>query len=235
MGLLDVLESVLKQKIGGSGRNPDALNDILRGGRKAPAPQSAPRETPTDIQRESQDLEDMLGVGQGGNQPAPRAPQAPSRPPGNRPAPPAQPQQRNSPFPEQPRAEREEPFSRGGFAPEASPSDDLVLVCAMLNAAKADGDVSQDEQKKILDQLGDADRRTIDYLRAEFTRPVDVRAFAWDVPLGLEQQVYTVSLLSIDLDSEKEAAYLRDLAHGLRLPPEILDMLHRRAGAPSLR
>lgn len=43
-----------------------------------------------------------------------------------------------------------------------------------------------------------------------------------------------MSLASIQLDTHPEAAYLRDLAHGLRLDAEFCNDLHRRYGAPTM-
>ena len=76
----------------------------------------------------------------------------------------------------------------------------LILVRAMVNAAKSDGQLSQAEQQSILEHVGNTSRETIQFLRDEFSRPLDVRKFAWSVPLGMEQQVYTISLIAIDLD-----------------------------------
>lgn len=110
----------------------------------------------------------------------------------------------------------------------------LVLVRAMINAAKADGTVSQEEQQAILQKLANPTQETIDFLRQEFSLPVNVRDFAWSVPLGMEQQVYTMSLAAINLDTNPEADYLRDLAHGLRLDAQFCNDLHQRYGAPTI-
>tara|TARA_R110002049_G_scaffold72490_2_gene187186 strand:- start:216174 stop:216809 length:636 start_codon:yes stop_codon:yes gene_type:complete len=107
-----------------------------------------------------------------------------------------------------------------------------VLVRAMVNAAKADGQVDQAEQEAILKRLEHVSQTEIDFLRAEFAKDTDVRDFAWSVPLGLEEQVYTISLLAIDLDENKEANYLGDLAHGLRLEPKRCNEIHQKYGAP---
>ena len=53
--------------------------------------------------------------------------------------------------------------------------------------------------------------------------------------MGLEQQVYGLSVMAIDLDENKEAHYLKDLAHGLRLPLDTCNGIHRKLGAPELR
>jgi uncharacterized membrane protein YebE (DUF533 family) len=107
-----------------------------------------------------------------------------------------------------------------------------VLVRAMVGAAKSDGQITQDEQDSILKQLDHVSQEEIEFLRAEFSRPVDVRDFTWSVPNGMEEQVYTISLLAIDLNEQKEAEYLADLAHGLRLDTGRCNEIHRKYGAP---
>ncbi len=72
-------------------------------------------------------------------------------------------------------------------------------------------------------------------LREEFAKPLDVREFAWSVPLGMEQQVDTMSLVAIDLDTRREAKYFLDLAHGLRIPADVREQIHQRLGAPSIQ
>ena len=109
-----------------------------------------------------------------------------------------------------------------------------MLVRAMISAAKSDGRIDRQEQETILGQFGDVSAAESKFLQEEFSRPVDVRAFAWDVPLGQEEQVYAVSLMAIDLDANSEARYLHDLAHGLRLLPQTCNDLHDRFRAPRI-
>jgi uncharacterized membrane protein YebE (DUF533 family) len=118
------------------------------------------------------------------------------------------------------------------------PSDSeraLVLVRAVLNAAKSDGQLDRAEQQSILEHLGDASRETIQFLRDEFAKPLNVGEFARSVPIGMEQQVYTLSLIAIDLDTRREADYLTQLANALRIPKEIREQIHERLGAPGIR
>ncbi len=110
----------------------------------------------------------------------------------------------------------------------------LIVIRAMVNAAKADGRLDQEEQDKILKQLRNPTNEHIQFLRDEFARPLDVRGFAMSVPVGMEQQVYTASLIAIDLDTGEEAKYLMELAENLRLSPEIRQQIHERLGAPSI-
>ncbi len=132
--------------------------------------------------------------------------------------------------------ERYENRGRGGVAQRSELDNEQarMLICAMVNAAKSDGQLDHKEQEAILAQLGDVTQAEVDFLKAEFAKPLDVRAFAWDVPLGQEEQVYGFSVMSIDLDRNKEATYLRDLAHGLRLRPEQCNGIHQQLGEPTI-
>ena len=112
--------------------------------------------------------------------------------------------------------------------------DALVLVRAMINAAKSDGEITQEEQQSILERIGNPTQDVIDFLRQEFSQPLDVREFAWSVPLGMEQKVYTLSLAAIEINQNSEATYLRDLAHGLRLSPEVCNQIHQQFNAPTI-
>jgi uncharacterized membrane protein YebE (DUF533 family) len=104
----------------------------------------------------------------------------------------------------------------------------MILVRAMVHAAKCDGEISQAEQQSILSRLENPSPDAIRFLREEFAKPLDVREFTWSVPVGMEQQVYTMSLIAIDVDSDREESYLRELAHGLRLSPEVCDQIKAR-------
>jgi uncharacterized membrane protein YebE (DUF533 family) len=55
-----------------------------------------------------------------------------------------------------------------------------------------------------------------------------VREFAWSVPLGMEQKVYAMSLMAIDVDEQAEERYLDELAHGLRIPDDVCEQLQQR-------
>lgn len=124
-------------------------------------------------------------------------------------------------------------------APEPPPQpreeEATILIRAMVNAAKADGRLDRDEEQKLLRHLGQPSREAVAFIQAEFQRPLDAREFAWSVPLGLEQKVYAISLSVIELDQREESAYLKDLAHGLRLGPDVVEQLHRQFDAPLIR
>jgi hypothetical protein len=242
MDAIEILGSLLGQKSSGSGAGADILKEIFLGGSRKEAPTTTgraqvPREvTEQSVDRQASELEDLLNV-------------ANSRGSGRttgQPRPPSQPQQRPQ-APRQP-AEPEPPAS---WAPSGAargqldlPEDDevqrqneqaLVLVRAMVNAAKCDGQVSQAEQQAILSRLGDRSPEAIQFLREEFAKPLDVREFAWSVPVGMEQQVYAMSLIAIDVDSDREERYLRELARGLRLSPDVCEQIKGRTAGGGAR
>ena len=118
----------------------------------------------------------------------------------------------------------------------AAANDQAVLMIrAMVNAAKSDGRVDEKEQENIISKLGnDVSQDEIAFLKQEFAAPLDVASFANSVPQGLEQQIYAVSLTSIELDSQNEAQYLGQLAQGLNLEPNLCNQIHDHVGAPKI-
>ncbi|HFC93032.1 MAG TPA: DUF533 domain-containing protein [Leucothrix mucor] len=109
-----------------------------------------------------------------------------------------------------------------------------ILLNAMVSAAKADGSIDAGEQKKILEQLNDVSEEEADLVRKAVQAPLDLQGLIDSVPSGMEQQVYLISLLAINLDSTAEAAYLDKLAQGLKLSNEISNQIHDKLGAPRL-
>ncbi|RTZ62937.1 MAG: hypothetical protein DSZ29_07615 [Aquificaceae bacterium] len=109
-----------------------------------------------------------------------------------------------------------------------------LLLRAMISAAKADGQVDEAEQKKILEHLGDVSEDEAQMVRDELAAPLDLDALINDVPKGMEQQVYLMSLLAIDLDSKEEAVYLDKLAKGLNISSTTSNEIHDKLGAPKL-
>jgi uncharacterized membrane protein YebE (DUF533 family) len=110
-----------------------------------------------------------------------------------------------------------------------------LMLSAMIQAAKSDGTLDDAEQEKLMGQLGgDIDAEETAFLRAEMAKPVDIDALVAEVPTGLGPQVYAMSLLAIDLDSQAEAKYLHGLAKGLGMDPASVNDVHAQLGVPSL-
>lgn len=129
-------------------------------------------------------------------------------------------------------------FARHG-EPEATPSPEQevaagLMLSAMLQAAKADGRIDAEEKARIFDKLGEVSQEEQAFVTAELEKPVDPDALAAEVPRGLEEPVYTLSLMAIDLDNAREAEHLSRLAERLGLSAERVRTIHDTLGVPPL-
>jgi uncharacterized membrane protein YebE (DUF533 family) len=110
------------------------------------------------------------------------------------------------------------------------------VLRAMIEAAKADGQVDATERQRLVAkaQEGGADPEAAAFLERELERPADPDALAGEVrdPV-VAAQVYAASLLAIQVDTEEERAYLRALAGKLGLQPAVVAQLHQALGAPA--
>jgi len=109
-----------------------------------------------------------------------------------------------------------------------------LMLRGMLNAAKSDGKFDQAEQQKIMEHLGNIGQEELAFIKHEMAQPLDVDAFVRSVPRGMEQQVYVMSLLGIELDSRAEAQYLDSLARGFGLSQAQANAIHQQVGVPNL-
>lgn len=109
-----------------------------------------------------------------------------------------------------------------------------LIIRAMINAAKSDGNIDQSEQDKVIAKLGDVTQEEIDFVKREFSAPLDVEAFSRSVPQNMGEQIYAVSLMAIDLDQNKEAQYLADLARGLNINTQIANQMHDKFSVPRI-
>ncbi|HGG60787.1 MAG TPA: tellurite resistance TerB family protein [Gammaproteobacteria bacterium] len=124
-----------------------------------------------------------------------------------------------------------------GQEPEPSQAEEeqaALLLKAMIMAAKSDGQIDENEQRKIAEHLGDVSQEELAVVEAAMAAPVDPEGLAGSTPSGMEQQVYLMSLLGIDLDSKSEAQYLDQLAKALNIAPEQANAIHEQVGAPKL-
>ena len=122
--------------------------------------------------------------------------------------------------------------------PHAQPAMDgspfqLVLVRAMVGAAKADGHVDADEHQRLfseVERLGlDAEAKA--FVFDLLSQPVDL-ASVTDAVASPEQgaEVYLASRMAINPDVPAERAYLDALAARLKLPDELRAQLDKQAG-----
>ncbi len=115
-------------------------------------------------------------------------------------------------------------------APEAEESAGLMLR-AMIQAAKCDGDIDDAERAKILETVGeDADAEDIAFIQAQLAAPVDVESLAADTPDAQKFQLYAMSMMSIRVDTPAEKAYMSALADALGIDAQTAQMLNLQMG-----
>ena len=121
-------------------------------------------------------------------------------------------------------------------APSAAQNDQAaILIRAMVNAAKSDGEIDQQEQQKMVEKLGgDVGDEEAQFIRSEMQAPLDVNRFVQSVPRGMEQQVYLMSVMAINLDNKAEAVYLDQLAKGMNISEQQSNQLHAELNVPQL-
>ncbi|MGO3738197.1 MAG: tellurite resistance TerB family protein [Marinomonas foliarum] len=100
----------------------------------------------------------------------------------------------------------------------------LILIRAMISAAKADGHIDATERTRIEQQIkdlgiGKAEQQfLVEQLRAD-SDPIIIARLSE----GEEQatEIYLVSLLAVDIDTEEERRYLDRLGDALHLPTDL--------------
>jgi uncharacterized membrane protein YebE (DUF533 family) len=125
----------------------------------------------------------------------------------------------------------------GHEIPEPSRDQQLaaaLMLRAMVQAAMADGTLDEKERAKLMQHMSDATRDEVAFVAGLMDQPVDIAALAADVPDGMEEQIYLISLVAIDLDSHVEAQYLHNLAGALGLGKAVINDIHSQAGLPLL-
>lgn len=120
----------------------------------------------------------------------------------------------------------------------ADPATERLIVRAMISAAKADGQVDEQEMERIAGKIGTdgitPEERQL--VLEELRRPLDLDGLVADVDSQIvAAEVYAASLLAIEVDTEAEVAYLAQLARALRLDAAAVARLHELTGAPLMR
>ena len=109
-----------------------------------------------------------------------------------------------------------------------------TIVRAMINAAKADGQIDQTEVQKIIGKLDDdgLTEEEKNFFLAEANKPMDLQAIIAEAAGSQElaAEIYAASLLAIEVDTPAEQQYLQQLAGGLGLPDEAVAHIHATLG-----
>jgi uncharacterized membrane protein YebE (DUF533 family) len=109
-----------------------------------------------------------------------------------------------------------------------------IMVKAMINAAKADGRIDNDEIARIVGKLeedGLTEEEKAMFV-SEANAPLDMDAIVASgrTQPELAAQIYSASLLAIEVDTPAEQEYMRRLAEGLNLQPQVTSYIERTLG-----
>jgi uncharacterized membrane protein YebE (DUF533 family) len=109
-----------------------------------------------------------------------------------------------------------------------------IVLKAMINAAKADGQIDQGEMQRIVGKLQESGmgKEAQQYVLTEMTKPLDTQALIGSAKgqPALAAQIYAASLLAIEVDTPAEKKYLDQLAAGLGIKPEVTQRIKDMVG-----
>ena len=113
-------------------------------------------------------------------------------------------------------------------------NDAEIIVKAMINAAKADGRIDETEIKKIVGKLeeGGLTDEEKNFFVTEAKKPMDLNKVVISAggQSDMAAQIYAASLLVIEVDTAAEQAYMKQLAAGLGLHPEVASYIEQTLG-----
>ena len=108
-----------------------------------------------------------------------------------------------------------------------------LTIRAMLNAAKADGQIDPQEAQRLLgkmqeDGITEEERQ---FVLTEMQKPMETDAIVRAVPnQQAAAQIYTASLMAIQVDTDAEQRYLQELASKLGINQHSVNYLHQAVG-----
>jgi len=108
-----------------------------------------------------------------------------------------------------------------------------LILKGMINAAKADGEISAEETQRIVGKMKESgmDAEGQRWVMREMQRPLDLDAFVAEIPSPeVAAEVYAASLLAIEVDTPEEQQYLQQFAQRTGLNPMVVQYIHRSMG-----
>jgi len=117
---------------------------------------------------------------------------------------------------------------------QALEQDAEIIVKAMINAAKADGNIDDTEIQKIAGKLQEdgLTEEEREFFITEANKPMDIDAViasAGGQP-EMAAQIYSASLLAIEVDTPAERQYMQQLASGLNMHPQVTSHIEQILG-----
>jgi uncharacterized membrane protein YebE (DUF533 family) len=108
-----------------------------------------------------------------------------------------------------------------------------LVIKAMINAAKSDGEIGPEEMQRIVGKLQESgvDEGARQWVMTEMSKPLDLDAFVAEIPnVEVAAQAYAASLLAVEVDTEAERAYLQQLAQRTGLNPAVVQYINQSMG-----
>jgi uncharacterized membrane protein YebE (DUF533 family) len=123
------------------------------------------------------------------------------------------------------------PPSAGSMSASNRGNDAVLLIRAMIASAAADGYIDANERQNIINKLKSVDLsdEELEFIKEELASPCSIDELAAQVSSPeLAKEVYTVSLMAIEIDTEEEKRYLDNLAKQLGLDQAVRDQIHNK-------
>jgi uncharacterized membrane protein YebE (DUF533 family) len=121
----------------------------------------------------------------------------------------------------------------GQVEEEALESKAVLVLQAMINAAKADGAIDRSEMDRIVGKLQEqgADIDSRNFVREQMNGPMNIDAVVSAIrDPQAAAEVYAASLLAIEVDTRAERDYLAQLAQRLAIAPHVVARIHSALG-----
>jgi uncharacterized membrane protein YebE (DUF533 family) len=153
---------------------------------------------------------------------------SPPLPSGAPPPPPGGPMAAPPPPPRPGQAAAPPPLPSSGKAPDNT--DAVLLIRAMIAAANADGTIDETERNAILERLATVDLSPEEqaFITRELFSPADLDTIVAGVHSPeLARQIYTVSLMAVEVDTDQERQYMADLAGRMNLDGQTVEQIKR--------
>lgn len=121
--------------------------------------------------------------------------------------------------------------------PQQQAKDAEIILLAMIDAAKADGQVDADEFNKIMNNLkaSGVGQDGVNYVLQKLQGPMETAKIvsATQGRPDLAAQVYSASLMTIDADTDAERSYLAKLAASMGLNSQVVQNIEQLTGPDS--
>ena len=121
--------------------------------------------------------------------------------------------------------------------PQQQAKDAEIILTAMIDAAKADGQVDANEINKIMANLqsSGAGQEGVNYVIQKLQGPMETAKIVAAVKgrPELAAQVYSASLMAIEVDTDAERRYLDKLAKAMGLNSNVINNIQQLTSADS--